>query len=327
MSMCKSTSCRGCDLRVCWFLGRDNSIKLNYPFAAGGDMFNSAIIDVAIGMVLSFLAVSLAASAITEANSSWGQWREKTLADGIPPLLNFYTEGNRLALDLYNSALISPLASGTAKSFEDIKHKPAYIDSRQFALAFYNALGGRSPTEVVAKIQDPQLNAAIEALWAASSQDIDKFKNNIAVWFDNSMDRVSGWYKRRTQWVSFFVALAIAAIFNVNVLYESAQIWTRPAVIADLTTLHFEANQDAMKPDQAAATASKLFNALEPAFLIGWVKGPEPHDLPSSYIAIASWIIVAGAALFGASFWFDILQRITHLKGTGRVPERSVAAP
>jgi TRAP-type C4-dicarboxylate transport system substrate-binding protein len=87
------------------------------------------------------------------------------------------------------------------------------------------------------------------------------------------MDRVSGWYKRRTQWVSFFVALAIAAIFNVNVLYESAQIWTRPAVIADLTTLHFEANQDAMKPDQQArfqAAADKTmsesmdkFNAQE----------------------------------------------------------------
>ncbi len=96
------------------------------------------------------------------------------------------------------------------------------------------------------------------------------------------MDRVGGWYKRRTQWVSFFVALAIAAIFNVNVLYESAQIWTRPAVIADLTTLHFEADQDAMKPDQAVANASKLFNALDPAFLIGWVKGPKPYDGPSS---------------------------------------------
>jgi hypothetical protein len=237
-------------------LGRDINIKQKYPFASGGiGMFNSTIIDVAIGMVLSFLAVSLAASAITEAISSWGQWREKTLADGIQALLNYHPEVHPLALDLYKSALISPLTSGTAKSFEDINHKPAYIDSRQFALAFYNTLGGGLPSEVIANIQDPQLKAAMEAFWATSSQDIDKFKNNIAVWFDNSMDRVSGWYKRRTQWVSFFVALAIAAVFNVNVLYESAQIWTRPAVIADLTTLHFEANQDAMKPDQAAATA------------------------------------------------------------------------
>jgi hypothetical protein len=41
-------------------------------------MFNSVIIDVAIGLILSFLAVSLAASAITEAISSALQWRQAT---------------------------------------------------------------------------------------------------------------------------------------------------------------------------------------------------------------------------------------------------------
>src|SRR3977135_3016654 len=129
-------------------------------------MFNSAIIDVAIGMVLSFLAVSLAASAITEAISSWRQWR---LADGIKALLNFHPEDHPLALDLYKSALISPLTSGTAESFEDIKHNPPSTGSRKFALAFYNALGGGLPSVVIGKIQDPQLKAAIEAVWATSS--------------------------------------------------------------------------------------------------------------------------------------------------------------
>jgi hypothetical protein len=160
----------------------------------------------------------------------------------------------------------------------------------------------------------------MESLWAISSKDVDAFKHNIAVWFDNSMDRVSGYYKRWTQWVSLLVALLIAVIFNVNALYEGAQIWTRPSVIADLATTHFQA-------DMAAADAAKVFNALEPAFLIGWVKGPMPHDPQSWFIALASWIIVAGASLFGASFWFDILQRVTHLKGTGLKPERSVTPP
>ena len=156
----------------------------------------------------------------------------------------------------------------------------------------------------------------MESLWAISSQDVDAFKHNIAVWFDNSMDRVSGYYKRWTQWVSLLVALLIAVIFNVSALYEGAQIWTRPSVIADLATTHFQA-------DMAAADASTVFNALEPAFLIGWVKGPMPHDPQSWLVALASWIIVASASLFGASFWFDILQRLTHLKGTGPEPERS----
>jgi hypothetical protein len=221
----------------------------------------------------------------------------------------------------------TPLASGKATVIEDLTHKPAYIDSRQFALAIYGKLSenagspkGESPADVIAKIPDPQLKTAMESLWAISSKDVDAFKHNIAVWFDNSMDRVSGYYKRWTQWVSLLVALLIAVIFNVNVLYEGAQIWTRPSVIADLATTHFQA-------DMAAADAAKVFNALEPAFLIGWVMGPMPHDPQSWFIALASWIIVAGASLFGASFWFDILQRVTHLKGTGLKPERSVTPP
>src|SRR5580700_6497041 len=74
-------------------------------------MFNSAIIDVAIGMVLSFLAVSLAASAITEAISSFMKLREKTLLKGVQDLLNDQ-DFTGIARDLYNHALVTPLASG-----------------------------------------------------------------------------------------------------------------------------------------------------------------------------------------------------------------------
>jgi hypothetical protein len=291
-------------------------------------MFNSAIIDVAIGMVLSFLAVSLAASAITEAISSFMKLREKTLLKGVQDLLNDQAFTG-IARDLYNHALVNPLASGEATVIEDLTHKPAYIDSRQFALAIYSKLSenagspkGESPADIIAKIPDSQLKTALASLWAISSQDVDAFKHNIAVWFDNSMDRVSGYYKRWTQWVSLLVALLIAVIFNVNALYEGAQIWTRPSVIADLATTHFKADADT-----AAADAAKVFNALEPAFLIGWVKGPMPHDPQSWLIALASWIIVASASLFGASFWFDVLQRLTRLKGTGPEPERSAKPP
>ncbi len=289
-------------------------------------MFNSVIIDVAIGLVLSFLAVSLAASAITEAISSAMKWREKTLLEGIKALLNDQ-DFKGIALQLYNHALVNPLASGTATTLEELTHKPAYIDSRQFALALYSALSENSPqvgspTDFIGKISDPQLKTAMENLWAVSSQNVETFKYNIAIWFDNSMDRLSGWYKKRTQGMSFGIALAIAVIFNVNALYESAQIWSRPSVIADLATSHFLDDRE-----RTSADAAKIFNALEPEFLIGWVKGPMPHDMQSWFIAGASWVIVAAASLFGASFWFDILQRITHLKGTGPVPERAKPKP
>ena len=61
-----------------------------------------------------------------------------------------------------------------------------------------------------------------------------------------------------------------------------------------------------MKPDQAAATASKLFNALDPAFLIGCVKGPELYDGPSLFIAITSWLMVAAKMKCQAQVLYNV---------------------
>lgn len=285
-------------------------------------MFNSVIIDVAIGLVLSFLAVSLAASAITEAISSAMKWREATLLDGVKALLND-PNFTGIARELYNHALVNPLATGTAKTIQDLTNKPAYINSRGFALALYdtlsaNASPGASPDDIIGKITDPQLKSAMTALWTASSKNVDAFKHNIGEWFDSSMNRLSGWYKRRTQLVSFAVALAIAVVFNVNALYLSAEIWTHPAAMADLGALHLQDDRD-----HAVEDTAKILGALEPQYLVGWVKGPMPDNLQAWFIALTSWTLVAASTLFGASFWFDILQRIVQLRGTGVEPKRN----
>jgi hypothetical protein len=289
-------------------------------------MFNSVIVDVAIGLTLSFLAVSLAASAITEAISSALKWREKTLLRGVQELLND-ADFKGIALDLYNHALVNPLGSGVATSVKTLTRSPAYIDSQQFALAFYSMLGKgeTDPDKVIAAIQDPQLKNAMASLWAVSSNNLNSFKNNIAVWFDNSMDRLSGWYKRWTQWVSFLVALAIALLLNVNAFYESAQIWKRPEIISELTAGHFSDNIDSSKADEF----KKILDGLDSAYLIGWADGPSPwgHDIKAWTIAVSSWIVVAAATLFGAPFWFDALQRLTNLRGTGLKPEKTDPTP
>jgi hypothetical protein len=77
-------------------------------------------------MVISCLAVSLVASAITLVISSLMKLRETTLLKGVQDLLNDQ-DFSGIARDLYNHALVNPLASGTARVIEDLTHKPAYI--------------------------------------------------------------------------------------------------------------------------------------------------------------------------------------------------------
>ncbi len=49
-----------------------------------------------------------------------------------------------------------------------------------------------------------------------SHYDIDKFVAKLEKWFDDTMDRVSGWYKRQTQFILFCLGLVIAIMFNVD---------------------------------------------------------------------------------------------------------------
>ena len=97
-------------------------------------MFNSSILDVAIGIVFAFLTVSIVTSAIVEALSSMLKWRSGTLLDGVKALVNDPTF-TQLALQLYGHASINPL--GTAPD----KRLPAYIDRAQFAKALLDVTG------------------------------------------------------------------------------------------------------------------------------------------------------------------------------------------
>ena len=43
----------------------------------------------------------------------------------------------------------------------------------------------------------------------AADNDVAKARENIEKWFDASMDRVSGWYKRRSQVFVFVIGLFV----------------------------------------------------------------------------------------------------------------------
>jgi hypothetical protein len=74
-------------------------------------MFGSTILDVAIGLIFSFLAVSLFTSATVEAINSLLQLRAVNLKSGIMALVND-PDFDGLAKRLYAHALVSPLGPG-----------------------------------------------------------------------------------------------------------------------------------------------------------------------------------------------------------------------
>ncbi|HEX8517225.1 MAG TPA: hypothetical protein VF868_13595 [Bacteroidia bacterium] len=63
---------------------------------------------------------------------------------------------------------------------------------------------------------DPETHEQLKQLFLDSNKDINKFKLLLENWFNETMERASGWYKKQTQFLLFFLGLVIAMSFNAD---------------------------------------------------------------------------------------------------------------
>lgn len=281
-------------------------------------MFNSTVLEVAIGLIFCFASVSLIASTIHEAIASVLKLRSRTLLTGIKSLLND-SQSNGLALAIYNHALINPQSSGHAKHLGELTSKPSYIPPKQFAIAFIDVLqtipGDPHPFEhSLNAMKDPQLRPMLQGMYRRAAGDMEKLQAEVAAWFDNGMERVAGSYKRRSQLGCFVIALCIAALFNVDSIHLFETLWIHPTLAAQLKIV---------ESGEALTNALTQLRSLP----VGWAQAPEfLFGSKESWTMMLGWLVTASSALFGAPFWFDVLQRMTRLRGTGNKPEKVNAA-
>ncbi len=58
----------------------------------------------------------------------------------------------------------------------------------------------------------------LQKLYRDSNGDINKFKVLLENWFNDTMDRAAGWYKKQTQLILFLIGLTLAISFNVDTI-------------------------------------------------------------------------------------------------------------
>lgn len=81
----------------------------------------------------------------------------------------------------------------------------------------YDQEGQAVKTDQGVRIND-ETKDFLMSIWVDAQGDIDKFRVNLEDWYNETMDRVSGWYKQYTQVILLIVGLFIATIFNVDTL-------------------------------------------------------------------------------------------------------------
>jgi hypothetical protein len=288
-------------------------------------MFGSTILDAAIGMVFIYLLASLVVSAANELIASMLKLRAKNLFSGVKELLQ-EKDKSTLTSTLYGHPLISGLSKKGGK--------PSYIPSRTFVLAFLDVIDPADPKSprTTEKLQsainglpDPLKNA-LTTLFNEAGHDVEQFKSQLEIWFNNTMERVSGWYKRRTQWIQLVFAIVLAVSLNIDSVHVGRTLFAvhsplRAALVEKAKSV-LASHNDSLEHVTAAISSVYL--------PIGWAefswKGFDktPADILSR---IPGWLITALAVSLGAPFWFDLLNKFINIRGAGKAPEEQPKKP
>jgi hypothetical protein len=388
-------------------------------------MFNSAIIDVAIGIAFVYLFLSLVCSVVNEGIAALLALRSKNLVAGINSLFSEskLSDGNTFVQAIYEHGLVRglfqdppesekwvtnkkyavndgvrsrdnayvcttahtsgsstepgsegeewktawrpgilPLVLATAKKRFHV-NLPSYIPARAFSSALVGVLlpsedGSRQGLEQlrkkIAELPNSPTREALLNLAASTEKDIEEFQEKAEKWFDDGMDRVAGWYKRRTQKFLIAIGFAVAIILNVDTIKLAQDLWNNPIerqAAVDLAQKYVEQNKDGLKDNQALQDRARELAGLgkEMPFPFGWhlnQKQPaatvtdkaQPAQVEVSFtdelkagsraaltgfVILIGWVITALALSLGAPFWFDTLNKFMVVRATVKPREKS----
>lgn len=187
-------------------------------------MFGLQILDVVIGLFFGYLVLSLAVTAANELAAAWFRRRAWMLRRGVLNLLG----DAELTGRFYAHPLIRSLAHG--------RRGPSYIPSRTFAMVLLDLVAPRGADVPARGEATGPLEQTLALLWHESGGDRDRFRQHVEIWFNDSMERVSGWYKRRTQVFLLIWAAVLTVGTNADTLVIARALWRdtalRQAVVA-----------------------------------------------------------------------------------------------
>src|SRR4051812_27402153 len=196
----------------------------------------SAFLDIAIGLLLMYLLLSLICTIVHELITTVLSARAKTLARTMKTLIDdptirdaFYNHGL-----ITNAAQASRTGSGTAvvagQKYVPAEPKhPSYFDPRTVALALLDSIdkttqanpngqtdfpGYQDVKSSVAAMPDSNIRDVLLSSLAAANGDLNNVRQELEAWFDTAMDRLSGGYKRWSKRIALLIGIIVAVGLN-----------------------------------------------------------------------------------------------------------------
>lgn len=296
-------------------------------------------LDLAIGLAFIFLLLSLLASTIQEFVAAALGLRARMLEQGLKNMLG--GDEDVLAA-FYRHPLIDGLYKGHIREKDlgkgGLKRTggPSYVSPRSFAAFMLDAVAPTDGTLNAFKTASGEtrdlpapIRNRLQPLLDAAGGDLDDYRKSLEAWYDDSMARVSGWYKRKTQAILLVIGTVLVLALNANTLAIAGRLWSDQSIRAAVVQ---QADQAASQPsgddprERLDSAANDVASVAKLGVPIGWSGDAKPDWSGSGWVTVVGgWLLTVLAISLGAPFWFDALGRISRLRSSGK-PETPLPA-
>ena len=233
-----------------------------------------------------------------------------------------------------------------------LRSLPSYISATSFAEAVVDLVvpttdGHTTMATIQAGIDalppGMPLKKSLVALAKNANDDSNKFRASVERWYDDHMDRVSGWYKRHVAKITLVIGGLLVVLLNLNAVTIGRTLYSESTVSAAISTVAAKATSCSKNesPQNCLANLDGQLSAAATAGLpIGWgtvrdCTEPNAHcnflerrGITSRHgdsggqviLVLIGFALMIIALVPGAQFWFGLLSKLGSLRDTGPKP-------
>lgn len=178
---------------------------------------------------------------------------------------------------------------------------------------------------------------------------LDELRSSVETWYDSRMGSISAWYRKRSRFVAFGLALVVVIAFNVDAIGIPQDLWHDEGVrnvvvsVADQTSLGLEECLESS--DTLSCVEGNVDALVDTGLPLGWdggslcdgtcdgigekisyAVGTEGQGPWGAAAKLFGWVLAAAALAMGASFWYDVLTRATGFKRARKAEQQGTSA-
>jgi hypothetical protein len=331
------------------------------------------IIDLIAGIIFVYFLLSIVCSSVVEMLLAGFRARAKLLAEWLYKIFDQQVQVGGKTESL-GQAIMDHCA---VTALSEKGNSPSYIDAKNFSSALLEKItfNPNNPNDIAndlnaiisqlqqTNILSPELKRALltyayeakELYKNAGNKvmsEIEVFRSKIETWYDTSMERLTGDFKRRySRPFTLIVATVTVLLMNADTVNIAKYLYSNPEARAKIAAQAYTAAQDSANVFNQRIAAIQNANdttvkQLQQTFQTGLdnindAKAVIEQNLPFGWNTtdfktlknffvllskVLGLVVTILAIMLGTPFWFDLLNKVTNLRSTGNKPGTDTSA-